>query len=195
VDLQVMMGILLLVNGPGLGALARSGLMFLPDRVTAGEWWRLATYPLVHCSWLHVALDAAAFMGLMVEMRRRAWWRRWSRVAAASAGSLALTWWATPEVGDLGLCGLSGVAHGLMAASGMDLVRASRGWDATRWTGLFTLGLAAGKSVVEAITGQVLFAFLYFGLVGTPLVMCHLGGVLGGLLWSFAESPWRRQGD
>ena len=42
-------------------------------------------------------------------------------------------------------------------------------------------GLVA-KSLIEAITGQVWFASLHLGEIGAPVAICHLGGVLGGLI-------------
>ena len=81
--------------------------------VRAGEWWRLVTYPFVHVSWYHLLLDAAAFFTAYVELRHRRGLERLGFVAAAGAGGLLAAWWLAPIVFTRGLCGLSGVAHGL----------------------------------------------------------------------------------
>jgi hypothetical protein len=79
-----------------------------------------------------------------------------------------------------GFCGLSGAGHGLMAALAVSLHRT--GDRTERWMGGVTLLLVAGKGLVEALTGTVLFASWHLGDVGAPVAVCHLGGVLGGLV-------------
>jgi len=93
--------------------------------------------------------------------------------AAGSAGAALLS----PVFRQQGLCGLSGVAHGLMAVVCLDLV-SSRD---SRTVGIAGLAILVVKCVAEALTGSVVFSSLHAGNVGTPVVLCHAGGVLGGL--------------
>ena len=81
-----------------------------------------------------------------------------------------------------GFCGLSGIGHGLMAVAGVELTAGGRGGRAYR-AGLVVLALVVLKSAYEALTGHVFFESGHVGDVGTPLVFCHAGGVIGGLLF------------
>jgi len=147
-------------------------LCFSISAVLAGEWWRVLTHPFVHVSWYHALLDGAAFVLLyrMIEGPRVAY------CVAAGAGSLLAAVWFWPAIGATGLCGLSGIAHGLMAVSALEMIQRGDRW------GWGCLALVAGKSIWEAAPGQVFFAWLHFGLLGTPVAVCHLGGVVGGLV-------------
>jgi len=92
-----------------------------------------------------------------------------------------------PSVDAKGLCGLSGIGHGLMVISALESMR--RGNDAlVVRIGLFSLMLVIGKSLFEALTGKILLAFLYFNMVGDPVAATHAGGALGALVaWLFIE--------
>jgi hypothetical protein len=48
--------------------------------------------------------------------------------------------------------------------------------------GLIYFALVIGKTLIEALTGNILFGFLYFGMVGDPVTTTHAGGVLGALI-------------
>ena len=159
----------------------RSYLYFNPDAVAAGQWWRVLTHPFVHVSWYHLLLDGSAFVLLYRSLEQR----RLSHLVAAGAGSLLASLWYWPTIGQTGLCGLSGMAHGLMAVSALEMIRRQ---DRLGWLCLL---LVAGKSIWEAVTGQVFFTWLHFGLMGTPVAVCHLGGVVGGMLVWSAPACWR----
>jgi hypothetical protein len=73
---------------------------------------------------------------------------------------------------------LSGIAHGLMAVSGLEMI----GEGVHRRTGWITFGSVAAKSLYEAYQGEVVFDFLHLGMCGIPLAACHLGGVAGATL-------------
>jgi hypothetical protein len=86
-----------------------------------------------------------------------------------------------------GLCGLSGIAHGLMAISALDMVRAGND-PAIRRAGLISFALVVAKSIIEALTGSIMLERLHFGRLGSPVAVCHAGGVLGGLVgWALME--------
>lgn len=144
---------------------------FSPGAVAAGQWWRVVTHPFVHVSWYHLLLDGTAVLLLYHGLERHRLWY----VAATGAGSLLASLWFWPAIGTTGLCGLSGIAHGLMAVTALESIRHGDrfGWGC--------LALVAGKCVWEGFTGHVMFEALHFGMMGTPVAVCHLGGVLGGM--------------
>jgi len=98
--------------------------------------------------------------------------------------SLTATLFASPLVYTQGLCGLSGIGHGLMAFSGLEMMRDG----SNRNTGVVIGMLVVVKSIYEAAAGTVLFAFFHRGMCGVPLAACHAGGVLGGIVSFFLFS-------
>src|SRR5215475_5684604 len=131
-------------------------MMFQPDAVRAGEWWRLLTHPFVHVTWYHLLLDGLAFFILYQSLQEPRGSLRLLYVLASAFGSLLFSW-----SSGTGLCGLSGVAHGLMAVSSIEVI--SKGPAAERLMGLATFCLVVSKAAFEAITGHMFFGFLDFG--------------------------------
>ena len=175
-DLLVWTVLLLWLNRPLLGGSINSALLFQSPAVAQGQWWRILTFPLVHLSWYHLLLDGGAFLLLYNGLAEERRWIKLLIMAAGSAGSLAFGLWLSPASSQ-GLSGLSGIAHGLMAFSALEMVRVpqQRLWG---WT---SLGIVVFKSLYELASGQVLFAFMHMGMCGDPVAACHAGGVLGGL--------------
>lgn len=169
---------LLAVNAPMLvaGEVA-TGLVFRPDAVAAGQWWRVLLHPLVHVSAYHFLLDAGAFLLLYRQLEARSPAVRALLALFCAGGSLLASILFAPAVFERGLCGLSGAAHGLMAVTGLEL--AARSDRAGGWV---CLALLIGKVVIEAATGSVFFAEWHLGSVGAPIAVCHVGGVAAGLL-------------
>ncbi len=182
-DLWVLALLIMLVNVPLLLGGPNEALLFVPSRIAAGEGWRLLTGPFVHVSLYHLLLDAGAFLMLYDSLREPSRFWRLLAVASCAAGSLALA--ALTMMPNGSLCGLSGVGHGLMAISALEMIDDS---DRTsvRIGAICLVGLVA-KSLFEAFTGYVFFASLHLGDIGSPVAVCHLGGVLGGL----AIFAWR----
>jgi rhomboid family GlyGly-CTERM serine protease len=179
-ELGTLALLLSLFNLPLLAGQFSPQFIFHPAAVRAGEWWRVLTHPFVHVSWYHLALDAAAFFLAYAELRDRRCFERFAFVVAAGAGSLLAAVLASPLIAAHGLCGLSGIAHGLTALVGLELVRQHED-KLQRFAGLVCFLSVVGKSILEAATGDVLFARLHFGWLGTPIAVCHAGGVLGAL--------------
>jgi rhomboid family GlyGly-CTERM serine protease len=161
-----------------------SSTAFLSGRVAAGEWWRVATHAFAHLSWYHLALDGSAFLILYHSLPLATPGARLGVVAASTAGSLAAAVFVDSRVADIGFCGLSGTAHGLMAASMLGEM-CSTDRTRRRFGVLVFTGLVA-KCIVEAVTGGALFGEFHLGNVGTAIGVCHGGGAVGGLLAGFA---------
>ena len=168
--------ILVMINLPLLWGEVRTGLLFLPEPVTSGQWWRVVTYPLVHLSWYHLLLDAGGFLLLFSCLEERRFFAKAIYIIGPSAGSLALACLMNPAMDLRGLSGLSGIAHGLMAVTAMEMLR----HRSQRFWGVVCLSAVVAKSAYELWTGHVVFEFMHMGLCGTPLAACHIGGVVGG---------------
>ncbi len=170
--------ILLIVSNTHLpGGGFNASLIYIPSAVKAGQWWRIFTFPFVHVSWYHLALDGSAFFLLYKELETKRVSERFFYVIICGAFSLIATLLTSPLIYSRGLSGLSGIAHGLMAISGLEMMRQK---DHFRM-GLICFLLVVSKSIYETIAGDVIFSFMYFGLCGIPLAASHAGGVLGGI--------------
>lgn len=168
-----------------LGNIPTSTLMYDPAAVAGGAWWRVTTWPWVHVSRYHLLLDSVAFLLLYQGLEARSARLRLSYVLAVIAGSLLLPILSTPELARLGLCGLSGPAHGLMAITALELCGQRR----HRWLGAGLLGGLLAKTAWELWTGTAFLQQWHFGDIGVPIVTTHAGGVLGGLL-AFGLRRW-----
>ena len=179
IELGVFLLVALLINLPMLSGGSSCGFSFFPDRVIAGEWWRIFTHAFAHISLYHLLIDAGAFILLYRGLTECSWFKRLFYVAFCMLGSLGVSL-LSPAMKVGGLCGLSGAAHGLMAIGALEMI--GSGDHSLRNMGVITFGVVVGKSIIETLTGQVMFAFLHLGNVGTPLTLSHAGGVLAGIV-------------
>jgi len=167
-----------LANTHLLGGTLGPGLVFWPDAVLDGQWYRLLTFPFVHITWYHLLLDAGAFVLLYKEIEDTRLGERLIYLVLCGGFSLAAAWLASPLIATAGLCGLSGIAHGLMAIAALRMMSGEN----ERGIGLAMLAVVVLKAMYEALTGTVMFEFLHFGMCGSPVAVSHAGGVLGGIL-------------
>ena len=180
-ELIIFAAVLLAFNIPlAMGGFAES-LIFLPDRVMDGEWWRVLTHPFVHLTWYHLLLDAGAFLLLHGSIEEPKRLKRLAYVAACGIGGLGLSVLASPVVHAQGLCGLSGIAHGLMAVSALELATSDTLAGKPSSAGVITFGIVVAKSIIEVLSGHVFFESLHFGMMGIPIPESHAGGVLSGI--------------
>ena len=186
-ELWFFAGLILLLNLPLLNGTWASDFAFSPGLVRRGEWWRVLTFPFVHVSIYHLLLDAAAFFLLYSGLREPKRSNRLAFVFASALGSLAVSLFAAPQIYSVGLCGLSGVAHGLMAISALEMIQ-SQNDKKLVWAGTISFLFVTGKAAWEAITGQVVFSQFHFGNLGTPIAVCHAGGILGALVVALKKS-------
>jgi rhomboid family GlyGly-CTERM serine protease len=160
-------------------------LIFNPSDFMAGKWWLIFTYTFVHTSWYHLLLDAGAFFLLYTGLETRRISIRLFYTVGCGVCSFGATLLFAPEIRSLGLCGISGIAHGLMVVASLEMI-AGRTYAKQGWLCLFIVGF---KSLYEIIVGEMLFSFLLFGMCGIPLAASHIGGVIGGII-SFALIAW-----
>ncbi len=181
-DVIILAGMIILLNLHLLGKGMIHSLIFLPSAVEAGEWWRLFSHPFVHITWYHLFLDAGAFLLLYAGLEDKKISHRFTHVLICGVFSLSTAWIFSTTINQIGLCGLSGIAHGIMAVSALEMMQA-RSKDRSNFKiGIICLALVISKSIYEIIIGDTLFSFLQFGLCGTPIVDCHAGGVIGGII-------------
>jgi len=159
------------------GGTISTRLVFDSAAVTAGEWWRVFSFPWVHVSRYHLLLDGAAFLLLYAGIEERFILRRLLLVFGSGVGSLLLPLAISSQIHQIGLCGLSGIAHGLTAVSAGEMLKNPK---QKRIGGWLLLGLSV-KTVWELWTGTAFLQHLHLGDIGQPIVATHAGGVVGGL--------------
>ena len=178
-EIRALIALLFLTNlGLLLGSVPSINLMFQPDAVATGQWWRLAAWPFVHVSRYHLLLDATAFLLLYTGLQESCWQTRLGYLLTTFAGSLLLPLLISPEIAQLGLCGLSGPAHGLFAISALELRQTDNG----KKLGNLLLFLLILKTGWELISGTALLQQFHLGDIGQPIVATHAGGMLSGLI-------------
>jgi rhomboid family GlyGly-CTERM serine protease len=180
-ELGTLAVVIALLNLPMLAGVSPSLFAYFPGAVQQGEWWRVLTHPFVHVSWYHLLLCVAAFFMAYVELRHRRWLERLLFLVGSGAVGLLVALWTAPQIDGTGLCGLSGIAHGLTVVIALDMLE-DRQTRATRWMGLACLAGVVVKCVFEAVSGHILLESWHFGMLGAPIAVCHAGGVLGSLL-------------
>ncbi len=155
-------------------------MIFLSHKVMDGQVWRLFTHPFVHVSWYHLLLDGVAFVVLYLQLTEPERLKRTAYVFVCGITSLVAAVSALPATGAFGYCGLSGIAHGLMAVSALELIFTASEDRSKRRAGFWSLGLLTAKCLYEVHTGKMFFGFIHMGMLGTPVAASHAGGVLGG---------------
>src|SRR4051812_23013920 len=164
-ELGVIGFLLVALNWPLLHGACNSDLIFLPGPVAEGQWWRVLSHPFIHVTWFHLLLDGTAFFLLYKDLQQGSWLLRFTSVLASASGSLVVCLCADPLISVKGLCGISGIAHGLMVVSALELMK-QRSDKLLFRIGLFSFAAVVVKCLVEVITGKMLFTFIYFGMVG-----------------------------
>jgi rhomboid family GlyGly-CTERM serine protease len=180
-ELCAWLGLLFFCNHTLLQGRMADHLVFFPSLVTNGEWYRAALSPFVHISFYHLALDAAAFLFLWKGLDEGNTGARWIYLLFCWAGSLLVPLMISKQVHLIGLCGLSGVSHGLFAVVALELMVLKDSKQA-RKVGLILFSGLLAKVIWEVVNGAAFLAGMHLASVGTPIVSSHLGGFLGGWL-------------
>ena len=165
--------------------------VLFPERLAGGQWHVLFTHAFVHVGAYHLLLDASAFLSLYAALGLAKAWRRGAVVAGGIAGSAVATLLAWPAAAESGLCGLSGVAHGLMAVCGIEMLGNERLSKIERWAGGAALCVVVAKAAAEAASGRMFFGGWHAGHVGLPVAVCHAGGIVGALAVYASLRHWR----
>ena len=172
-----------LIFGPFFNA-----MVYYPEGGGTFPWLRLLAHPFVHMSRYHFLLDAGAFLLLYFELNVARIEKLVHIIISATASFFLVNTIATSSI-SAGFCGLSGIAHGLMAVWGLELLFSK----ATRPVALLTLAIIIVKCGIETFTGTALFSWMHMGQCGSPVPAAHAGGVLGGLFSSVlfhAKKSW-----
>ena len=163
----------LVTGGPVVTALQ-------PRTMGLSQSWTLVAHLFTHVSWYHLLIDISALVALYPLLAGRSG-SRLTILGWCAVGSVLGTL-ADPTAWRLGMTGMSGVDHGLLAAVGVqELVREWRTRHCLSIFGVVTVAVVVGKCMWEAATGSVVFGGLHMGAIGTPVVLSHLGGVIGGV--------------
>ena len=182
---------LILANLGLLGGSVLTQGYYYPSRVLSGELYRLITHPFVHVSWLHLLLDGTAFLMLYSMLETQSWIKRTAYVLGAHVGctlgvTLSLGWGES-----IGYAGLSGIAHGLMAVWALELLDQP---NKALWPiGTWTLIIVTGKALYEAVFNRMLFDFMHSGLIGQPIAISHLSGIIGACVAFGLCRRWSRR--
>jgi len=188
-EIRALIALLILTNlGLLLGNTPAAELMFQPKAVAAGEWWRLLSWPFVHVSRYHLILDGTAFLLIYSSLKEKRPIYRVACTLAVFIGSLLLPIIISPQISQVGLCGLSGPAHGLIAISALEMRQNS----SERTIGSLLLCALCLKTGWELYTGLAFLQQLHFGNIGQPIVATHAGGLIAGLSSYQLRNFWRK---
>ena len=176
VEFGVFTALLLVFNFAGINP---ANLALFPKALSGGEYWRFFTFPWAHISIYHLALDAAAFL-FLCDMLRCSAPTRLLHLASCIVFSGVVPLLFDPRLSEIGLRGLSGVAHGLMMVAALEALSSTAKTERIFGTAVL-VGIIA-KCLIELATGNVVFANCHLGNVGIPVPTCHLGGAIGGAL-------------
>lgn len=180
IELTLINLLLIAANFSLLGGSVNDGLVYLPQAVASGQFYRLLTHPFVHVSAYHLLIDGLAFFLLYWQMEEKSLIKRMTCLLGIHISILAAVTFFSPLTASIGYCGLSGIDHGLMALWCLEQLVQK---DPLRTkTALITLLILIGKSVYEMLTGTMLFASLHPGSIGVPVVASHAGGIIGALV-------------
>jgi membrane associated rhomboid family serine protease len=161
------------INAPG-GQLFDKMLLYGPA-VANGDWWRLITAAFLHASLLHIGFNMLALWWFGAPVEAYLGRARFIGVylvsgLAGSAGALVLT----PHAVTVGA---SGAIFGILGA--MLILE----WQ---HTGRF------GGQAATLIAINLVLNFAYNGAGGNISIGAHIGGLIGGILCTFALAHWGR---
>ena len=181
-DFWLLTGLLLLTNYPLFFGGNTIRWAFYPNLVKQGEWWLIFTGLLTHVSWYHFLLDGLPFFLVYLSLDEKRIFHRLFYVIWAGAGSLLAGIWFAPLVAEVGLRGLSGITYGITALGALEMVFREKKDKTDRIIGAAVFAFLLIMVAFETITGKFPFSFLLFGMMGTPILVCHAGGIAGSIL-------------
>lgn len=156
-----------------------------PENLFAGEWWRIFTHYFAHLSWYHLLIDTGAFLILFFSIEKKT---RYLYFAACAVGSLVTPLIFSEIIYSNGLCGLSGIAHGLMVVAALEMTTNKQ----TKFLGWLAFSIVLIKTTIELTFSTAALSFLHIGDVGIPIAECHAGGIIGSLITYFIITKLKR---
>lgn len=181
-DFWLLAGFLLRINYPLFFGGNTNRWAFYPILVKQGEWWLVFTGLLAHVTWYHLLLDGLPFFLVYLSLDEKRIFIRLFYVILAGAGSLLAGIWFSPLVPTVGLRGLSGITYGITALGALEMIFREKKDKTDRIIGVAVFVFLLLMVVFETATGKFLFSFLLFGMVGTPILVCHAGGIAGSVI-------------
>lgn len=130
------------------GGRPAASLAFFSVRVASEEWWRLLTFPFGHVTWYHLLLDGTAFLILFAELAASSLWRKRGD-RGVCRGEFGRRAHVAAHRDPGGLCGSSGITHGLMATSAIAMI--CHGDQMENHAGWIALAIVVAKSAAEAV--------------------------------------------
>ena len=176
IELTLITILLILTNYHLAAGSADNPFIYRPELSGIHGIFALILHPLVHVSAYHLILDAGAFLALWSGINA-ALSRRITCMITSAAASFFSVLVFSPDSITAGFCGLSGIAHGLMAVFCLEMAQ-DKSLRPAALTGLMLTGAKAG---FETLAGHGLFNAMHMGLCGTPVPASHFGGVMGGI--------------
>ncbi len=156
-----------------------------PEKLFAGEWWRIFTHYFAHLSWYHLLIDAGAFIILFFSLEKK---NRYLYLAACAIGSLVVPLLFSDIIYSNGLCGLSGIAHGLIVVAALEMIKNKQ----SKVIGKLAFWIVILKTTIELTFSPAILSFLHLGEVGIPVAECHVGGIIGGLITHLTLTKLKR---
>jgi len=191
IETTLWLSLLILCNYSLFGGKVAEHLIFLPNKVTAGEWYRVFLSPFTHVSRYHLALDASAFLMLWNDLHDTGFLKRTTYFVGCFVGSLIVPLVFSDEIYARGLCGLSGIAHGLFAIVALRLIYTDTD-SKMRKVGVGLLIGLLTKVMLEIFSTGTIMTSLHIGDVGVPITTSHLGGIAGGIMAFFMAKLFNR---
>ena len=170
--------IIILVNIPLFLGISIEPMTYSLDAVMNGQIWRIFTHPFAHISIYHMLIDASAFLMLYHQLKQNSPVKRLSYIIICGIFSLIAINIQLAQLNINTYCGLSGIAHGLMAIIGLEMIY---GEKETRKAGVIMTAVIISKCLLETLTGTLLLQSYHLGNVGVPITMSHTGGLAGGI--------------
>ena len=196
-EIILFSGLLVVLNAPLFVGSFPEGLIYLPEKVAQGQFYRVLTHPFVHISLYHLVLDGAAFLILYSQLQAKSVAKRMAYLLGIHIAVIVGVTASLGHINAIGYCGISGVAHGLMAVWCVERVFGTKTTPEQkteqRIAGVVLLGLVA-KCIYEVTVGHVVFESMHLGDVGVPVVASHLAGVVGAVgSFCLLNIQWFRQ--
>jgi len=181
-DFWLLAGLLLFTNYPLFFGGNTTRWAFYPGLVKQGEWWLVFTGLFAHVTWYHLLLDGLPFFLVYLSLDEKRIVCSFFYVILAGAGSLLAGIWFSPLVSEVGLRGLSGITYGITALGALEMVFHEKKDKTDKIIGAAVFAFLLLMVASEIITGKFLFSFLLFGMVGTPILVCHAGWIAGAII-------------